>query len=87
MSFVKKGFAVVLDTRHSGNDVKSFRDQDQQWKFNKFGKIYFLELSQNPTFMLNWMSSLGVFLNITNGIFKYTIIRKSPLMRYKLQIY
>ncbi len=53
MSFVKKGFAVVLDTRHSGNDVKNFRDQDQQWKFNKLGKIYFLELSRNPSLMLN----------------------------------
>jgi len=41
MSFVKKGYAVILDTRHSGNEVKSFRDKDQQWKFNKYGKIYF----------------------------------------------
>jgi hypothetical protein len=39
MSFVKKGYAVILDTRHSGSEVKSFRDKDQQWKFNKYGKF------------------------------------------------
>ena len=39
LSFMKKGYAVILDIRHSNNEVKSYRDQDQQWSFNKHGNI------------------------------------------------
>ena len=38
LSFVKKGYAVILSIRNSRNEVENHRERNQQWSFKKNGK-------------------------------------------------
>ena len=74
-SIVRKGYAVILNVRSSAN----FRDQDQQWSFNKHGNIYSKSLNDKQMFL----TSGDVLIKELNSLAQ---ANNSVLEKYELQI-